>query len=120
MRYPLDNPVFPTGMVIWLDDKRKMPYGYDLHIYGAESLIRLIRFGYVGALSFDNDLGTELEGQHVSAIIKELAHGGVIFPIRSRIHSLNASAAQCIMSDMKRANEYWGVDWDVPYEPDFR
>ncbi len=126
MRFLEVNTVFPTGLIVWFDDRRSIPaktepdHWYDLHVNNAESMMRLIGFGYVGYISFDNDLGTALEGQHVSRYIKELAEAQKIPPIRAKVHSLNSSAAKCIVQDMKRSNEYWGVDWNCPYIPDFR
>ena len=44
---------------VWLDDKRKMPYGYDLHVYTAQAAIAALETGTVEKISLDHDLGDE-------------------------------------------------------------
>lgn len=50
-------------MRVWLDDKRPMPAGFDVHTISATHAIRLLRVGLVDMISLDHDLGpTELYG----------------------------------------------------------
>lgn len=59
-------------LIIWLDDERKMPKGYNYHARTAEECIGLIKKGKVEFLSLDNDLGTGYtEGKAVAQYIEK-------------------------------------------------
>lgn len=56
---------------VYLDDERKMPADYDVHISTAEEAIALIEKGEVEYISLDNDLGEgKTEGKKVAQFIE--------------------------------------------------
>lgn len=68
-------------MNLWLDDKRPMPRGFDVHTISAHHAAKLIRCGLVDMVSLDHDLGDEAiygTGYVVAKAIEELAHAGKI------------------------------------------
>lgn len=61
---------------LWLDDKRPMPAGFDVHVLKASHAAKLIRMGLVDCVSLDHDLGDESEcgtGYEVACEIEALA-----------------------------------------------
>lgn len=59
-------------LLIYLDDERKMPKGYNYHARTVEEVIGLIKKGNVQVVSLDNDLGTGYtEGKKVAQWLEE-------------------------------------------------
>ena len=59
-------------LIVYLDDERKMPKGYNYHARTAEEVIGLIKKGKVEFVSLDNDLGEGYtEGKAVAQWIEE-------------------------------------------------
>lgn len=66
-------------MNIWLDDRRPMPPGFDVHCINAHHAAKLIRCGLVDLISLDHDLGEEAiygTGMVVAKEIEQLAEKG--------------------------------------------
>lgn len=97
-------------MRIWLDDKRPMPEGFDIHMSDAFSVIDAIKGGNVTKISLDHDLGQENEvgnGYMVAKIIEELAFYGTIQRIQWAIHSQNSVGIASMRKALERADQYW-------------
>lgn len=59
-------------LIIYLDDERKTPKGYNYRARTVEEVIGLIKKGNVEFISLDNDLGAEYtEGKKVAQWIEE-------------------------------------------------
>ena len=102
-------------MNVWLDDKRPMPPGYDVHVTKAAHAIKLLRCGLVHMISLDHDLGDERTcgtGYDVAKEIEELAHAGKLRPITIYLHTQNPVG----MSNMKAAIESARLAWEGPPE----
>ncbi len=52
----------PMGRSVWLDDKRQMPYGFDVLAKTADEAIDELRRGDVDLISLDHDLALEHYG----------------------------------------------------------
>lgn len=97
-------------MKIWLDDKRVMPIGFDLHIVSAFEAISLIASGEVTKIGLDHDLGDEEEfgnGHMVSDFIEECAFFNRIPPIEWSIQSSNGPEVARMSVALRRADVYW-------------
>ncbi len=119
--YPLDNPYRDKGLVVWLDDKRPMPWGYDLHILNAEALMELFRHDHVRACSLDHDLGKgQKDGTDLVRFLQEQHHEGRLqVPIRFRVHTGNPPAGIKMVANLQLLYRNWGVDWPrLQYTPE--
>jgi hypothetical protein len=98
---------------LWLDDKRPMPNGYDLHVYTAQDAIDVLKTGNVNMISLDHDLGDEKKvgsGYQVACWIEEAAYNKTIPLLYWSIHSQNGVGVLNMMRALDNANRYWGVD----------
>lgn len=96
-------------MRVWLDDVRKKPSDFDIHIYDAEYAIKVLRKGIVTHMSFDHDLGDESEmtGYAVARAIEEMAYHKQIPRLTWAIHSANPVGRENIRRAMEAADKYW-------------
>jgi hypothetical protein len=98
------------GINLWLDDKRVMLPGYDLHVYTAKAAIAVLETGTVDKISLDHDLGDEAEvgsGYQVACWIEEAAYLNKIPKLVWRIHSQNAVGVANMRRALERADQYW-------------
>lgn len=98
-------------MRIWLDDKRPMPEGFDIHTMTAWETIELIKTGKVTKIGLDHDLGDERiygTGHHVSDFIEECAYYNTIPRIEWSIQSDNGvERSGRMVVALRRADVYW-------------
>lgn len=97
-------------MKIWLDDKRIMPEGFDLHVISAFYAIDMIKTGKVTKIGLDHDLGDETifgNGHMVSDFIEEQAYFGKIPRIEWSIQSSNGPEIARMSIALRRADVYW-------------
>lgn len=97
-------------MNVWLDDKRPMPRGYDVHCLRAAHAIKLLRCGLVKMISLDHDLGDEAEygtGYHVACAIEELAQARKLRRITVHVHSQNPVGAERMRAALANAEAAW-------------
>ena len=96
-------------MQLWLDDIR------DPKVYGkpeaiwvktAEEAMAILRTGYVSFISFDHDLGTELDGHDVATEIERLVYEGLIPMPEWSVHSANPVGEAEITAAMKSAKRF--------------
>src|SRR5882757_9065584 len=86
-------------LLIYLDDERTMPKGYNYYARTVEEVIGLIRKGNVELVSLDNDLGTGYtEGKRVAQWIEENYIMGRIPFIDFHPHTSNPVAFQEILA----------------------
>lgn len=96
-------------MRIWLDDIRKIPEDFDIHIKSYNDA-KIYITGYknkIKHISFDHDLGTSKTGYDVACLIERLAFIGKIKPFTWDIHSANPVGRKNIEMAMKKAEQYW-------------
>ena len=106
-------------MKIWLDDVRDPADENTINLFmsspdmtwikTAEEAIKLINSGKVSFISFDNDLGTVLEGYDVAKHIEKLAFENKVSKIEYRIHTANYVARGNITQAMRNADKFWNV-----------
>lgn len=96
-------------MRVWLDDERKMPEGYTVHVKTAHDAIDLLKTGTVEKISLDHDLGDEYSntGYDVAKWIEEAAHNGTLKQIRVTCHSQNPVGKQRINAALQNAVKFW-------------
>ena len=95
-------------MNLWLDDIRKKPDGFDLHVTNVRSAKELIITGRVKFISFDHDLGDNQDtGYDLAKFIEELAANNMIPRLGWSIHSANPVGAEKIRQAMKSADRFW-------------
>jgi hypothetical protein len=119
--YQLDNPYREKGLVVWLDDVRPMPSGYDLHITNAEAMIVLLRHDHVRACSLDHDLGkNRLDGTDLVKFLLDRHYEGLLqTPIRFRVHTGNPPAGLKMVANLQLLYRRWDVDWPrLQYTPE--
>lgn len=106
---------------LWLDDKREMPEGYEIHATNAYFAIGAIIGGHVSHISFDHDLGFyngeedhNNSGYAVAKFIErsafDFAEGRSTFrlePMTWEIHSANPEGRRNIEMAMRNAEKYW-------------
>lgn len=87
---------------IWLDDERKMPKGYDVHLKHPKNVIELISQNLVEFVSIDNDLGKNIpEGRTVAEYIEQNYILGKIDFVDFKPHTGNTVAWDAIMACKK-------------------
>lgn len=102
-------------MRVWIDDIRKMPEKYDVHIrsYSEARELLIAHAKDIKHISFDHDLGVdpnwdkEKTGYDIACIIEDFARKGLMKPITWEIHSANPVGSKNIEVAMKKAEEYW-------------
>jgi hypothetical protein len=97
--------------IVWLDDERPMPEGFDLHVKTASEAIALIRAGMVYHISLDHDLGHDSNGTgyDVAKFIEEGAFQGSIAPMEVSVHSANPVGANNMKRCIDNAKKFWGL-----------
>lgn len=99
-----------NGINLWLDDKRKMSEGYDLHVFTAQAAIAALETGAVEKISLDHDLGPEDEtgnGYMVAKWIEEAAYLNKIPKLEWHIHSQNSVGVASMKAALQNADRYW-------------
>lgn len=96
---------------MWLDDERRMPEGFNLHVRTAKDAIEAIKSGRVRKVSLDHDLGDPGfgTGYDVAKFIEESAFNGSISPLQVSVHSANPVGAKNIKRCIDNAMRFWGV-----------
>jgi len=95
-------------LLVWLDDERAMPEGYNIHVKTAAEAIKLLRSGTVKHISFDHHLGNSKgTGYDVAKWIEEQAYHGRFMSITWHIHTDNPVAYLNIHAAMANADKYW-------------
>jgi hypothetical protein len=99
-------------MRIWIDDMRKMPKGYDVHVHNYKEAKKLIDADcytddYIEHISFDHDLGEDKTGYDIARLIEKYAFKGLIPRMTWEVHSMNPVGASNITKAMKNAERYW-------------
>lgn len=97
-------------MKVWLDDKRPMPDGFDIHTVSAFEAIEMIKTGKVTKIGLDHDLGDDTivgNGHMVSDFIEECAFFGTIPRIEWSIQSSNGPEVSRMSVALRRADIYW-------------
>lgn len=99
-------------MRIWLDDLRKMPVGYDIHVTTAQQAIELLGNKGVTDISLDHDLGQEEcgTGYDVALWIERQAFLGFLPPLYWQIHSANPVGRSNIEIALNNADHYWQIE----------
>jgi len=96
-------------MQLWLDDIRDpKDHGKPEAIWvkTAEEAIGILRDGKVTFISFDHDLGTELDGHDVATQIERLVYEGMKPMPEWSVHSANPVGEAEISSAMKSAERF--------------
>lgn len=107
---PLPAPWAGALMNVWLDDKRPMPPGYDVHVTSAHEAINLLLHEPVVVISLDHDLGDETvvgTGYIVAKAIEELAHSKRLGRITVLIHTQNPVGRQNMEAALRSAEKAW-------------
>jgi len=102
-----------NGINLWLDDKRPMPAGYDLHVYTAQDAIAALEKGDVKRVSLDHDLGPEWQtgnGYMVAKWIEEAAYLGKIPRLTWALHSQNSVGVASMRAALTNADRYWTIN----------
>lgn len=79
-------------MKIWLDDVRPIPSNYSkewIWIKHPDCAISLLKTGSIEEISFDHDLGENLDSMSVARFIEDEAYWNGQKPPRYSIHSQN-------------------------------
>jgi hypothetical protein len=95
-------------MKVWLDDTRKKPANYDVHVKTAEDAISLLKTGQVKVMSFDHDLGSiETTGYDVAKYVSQEAYHGRMAPFGWTVHSANPVGRSNIIATLQQADKWW-------------
>lgn len=78
----------PIGRMIWLDDVRPAPFGWEWCKTAAEAMNAIADGGCV-AISLDHDLGTKASGYDVALYLERRAARGQSTPRSLECHSAN-------------------------------
>lgn len=95
---------------LWLDDKRPMPMGFDIHVYTAQDAIKMLETGNVERISLDHDLGDEKvvgSGYQVACWIEEAAYTKAIPRLYWSLHSQNGVGVANMKRALENTNRYW-------------
>ena len=96
------------SMKVWLDDERKMPVGFDIHLRTAAGAIEYLKTGKVTLISLDHDLGEEKgTGYEVAKFIEEAAFNQELTRLSWEIHSANPVGRKNMEAALLNANLYW-------------
>jgi uncharacterized protein YebE (UPF0316 family) len=98
-------------MKIWLDDIRQMPLGYDVWAKSSKEAIQYLKTGDVTVMSFDHDLGDEINGTGygVARWIEIAAFNNIIHRVVWHIHSANPVGRKNIEAALINADKFWGM-----------
>ena len=106
-----------ANIELWLDDERdpKNPQiqrdfgakGTELWVKTVPEAIKHLSIDNVTFISFDNDLGTDLEGRDLAKWIEEKAYYKELPKLGWNVHSKNPVAAVEIQKAMSNADNYW-------------
>ena len=118
MRYAIEDTFLPfydkvkkmqKKIKVYLDDNRKTPDGFDVHVYDANQLIQMIDHGNVEFVSLDNDLGPycTAEGYKVAQYIEEQAFHNTLPRIAINVHSANTVASNEMNRAIAQSNKFW-------------
>ena len=97
-------------IALWLDDKRPMPFDFNLRAYTAQAAIAALETGEVDEISLDHDLGPENEvgnGYMVACWIEENAYLGTLPRVAWRVHSQNGVGVAKMTTALQNADRYW-------------
>lgn len=86
-----------------------MPEGFDYHVKTAADAVAALQSGEVEYISFDHDLGDEVNGTgyDVAKWIEEKAFNNEVPRLRHDVHSSNPSGAANIVAAMNQADAFW-------------
>lgn len=95
-------------MYLWLDDVRPMPNAFDYHAKTAEDAIEQLKTGNVQVISFDHDLGEEINGTgyDVACYIEKAVYLKEIPMPNWQVHSANPVGKKNIERAMKSAEKF--------------
>jgi len=93
-------------VLLWLDDVRPMPVGFDLWAKTYGQAIEMIKAHDITFISFDHDLGTKETGYDVACFIENRAVRG-IKPPDWAIQSSNPVGSNNIRMTMQSAHDYY-------------
>ena len=102
---------------LWLDDNRdpknptiKLDFGSrgdEIWVKTVEEAKSYLMNGNVEFISFDNDLGQQLEGSDLADWIEELAFNNKIPRMAWKVHSKNPVKSKAITQAMTNADRFW-------------
>ena len=96
------------NLIVWLDDERPMPEGFNYHASKIEELYHHLRGGEIDHISFDHDLGENNKtGYDLACLIEELAFQKAMPKISWDVHSQNPIGADKIRAAMENATYLW-------------
>lgn len=105
------------GIELWLDDERDPKDPFIIKEFGSKPNMiwvktvdqakEILKTGDVIYLSFDNDLGEELEGHHLAKWIEEQAYFKNLPKLSWNVHSQNISGKREITAAMRNADKFW-------------
>ncbi len=97
---------------VWLDDKRVMPKGFDVHAATAPEAIRYLSTEEVSIVSLDHDLGAENgTGYDVATYIEERAAKRTLPRLEWHVHSANPVGAARMRAALESADRFWD-EWE--------
>lgn len=96
-------------MRLWLDDERKMPVDFDVHVKTAAEAIEILKAEKVSYISLDHDLGPPESGTgyDVAKWIEQMAFYGALKRIEWRVHSANPVGRRNMSTSMENAERFW-------------
>lgn len=94
-------------MLVWLDDVRPAPEGWEW-VKTEEEAIEILKTGRVEYLSLDHDLGFGGSGYSVACFIEKSAFRGLLRPFRWDVHSQNPVGRERMVNAMLNADKFWG------------
>jgi hypothetical protein len=108
---------------VWLDDVRKCPDNFDIHVKTAKEAIDLLSSGQVEYISLDHDLNGDFNrpdntleatgtGYDVAKWIEEHAYKGDLAPISYNIHSSNPAGRERMLQALMNADKFWSSQRD--------
>lgn len=118
MNWYIKNMKMSSNIYLWLDDERdpKDPFiqknfgakGNEIWVNTVEEALPYINQGNVAFISFDHDLGENIQNGHdLAKYIEEKTFNNEIGPIEWRVHSQNPSGATNIRNTMQSADRFW-------------
>lgn len=94
---------------VWLDDERKMPPEFNIHVKTASEAIELLKTGRVAKISLDHDLGNPENGTgaQVARWIEEQAYHGTLPQLAWTVHSANPVGRANMTAALTNADKFW-------------
>jgi len=101
-------------MILWVDDIRPMPEGFDIWAKNYNDAIMALKSGQITHVSFDHDLsdikkGIEKTGYDIAIWVEEAAYNKKIPKLTYAVHSANPVGAAKIELAMRNAERYWNA-----------